>query len=136
MIGHVESFDRATQTGVIKYEDSFYEFHMDQWNSGGEPEAGDDVNFELAEGDVKSVNLLGEYLQPQPVKSRIIAVLLALVLGGVGAHRLYLGFYGIAIAQLAVTLLTGGYGVLWGFIEFVLLLTKNMNADAKGRPLK
>ena len=137
MIGHIESFDLGKQTGIIKSDDSFYEFHLDDWVSPGTPEAGDDVKFEHEDGTVKVVALVGAYLDPnKPVKSRWIATLLALFLGGIGAHRFYLGFYGIALAQIALTILTVGYGVVWGFIEFFLLLSKNFNKDAKGRPLK
>lgn len=137
MIGHIESFDLGRQIGVIKSGDSFYEFHLDSWQSPDLPEPGDDINFELEEGEAKSVVLIGSYLNPhQPVKSRLLATILALLLGGVGAHRFYLGYYWIGLAQIAVTVLTIGFGVVWGFIEFALLLSKNFDIDAKGRPLK
>ncbi|MGR9044523.1 MAG: TM2 domain-containing protein [Gammaproteobacteria bacterium] len=137
MIGHIESFDLDRQTGVIKSGGSFYEFHLDAWTSPETPEAGDDVKFELEDDTVKVVALVGAYLDPnKPVKSRWTAAILALFLGGIGAHRFYLGYYGIGLAQLALTVLTVGYGVVWGFIEFALLVTKNFNLDAKGRPLK
>lgn len=136
MIGHIESFDLGKQTGVIKSKDSFYEFHLDQWKPAAEPEAGDDICFEMVDEEVTSVDLVGAYLKTEAVKSRIIAIILAFLLGGIGAHRFYLGFYWVGIAQIAFTALTVGYGVLWGFIEFVLLLSKNFNVDAKGRPLK
>ncbi|GAB4270755.1 MAG: hypothetical protein Kow0065_20530 [Methylomicrobium sp.] len=137
MIGHIESFDLGRQTGVIKSGDSFYEFHLDQWKSPDLPNAGDDINFELKADQVISVKLIGAYLTPnQPVKSRVIAIVLALFLGGLGAHRFYLGYYWIGLAQIAVTLLTVGFGVVWGFIEFALLLSGNFDNDAHGRPLK
>ncbi|PKM11367.1 MAG: hypothetical protein CVV13_09590 [Gammaproteobacteria bacterium HGW-Gammaproteobacteria-3] len=136
MIGHIESFDLGRQTGVIKSDDAFYEFHLDQWHSPGEPEAGDDVNFDLADDTVTTVSLVGAYPQPEAIKSRWIAVMLAFFLPGMGAHRIYLGYYGIALAQIALTILTVGYGVVWGFIEVALLLSKNFNKDAKGRPLR
>ncbi|MGR9115799.1 MAG: TM2 domain-containing protein [Gammaproteobacteria bacterium] len=137
MIGHIESFDLGRQTGVIKSGDSFYEFHLDDWEPSEPPEVGDDVKFDLEDGTLKNVALVGAYLDPnQPVKSRLIATILALFLGGIGAHRIYLGYYGIALAQIALTILTVGYGVVWGFIECFLLLSKNFNKDAKGRPLK
>ncbi|MDO8846654.1 MAG: TM2 domain-containing protein [Methylicorpusculum sp.] len=136
MIGHIESFDLGRQTGVIKSGDSFYEFHLDQWTSPGEPETGDDVMFEQKDGTVTTIGLVGVYLENKAVKSRMIAVLLAFFLGLFGAHRFYLGFYLIGLCQIVVTFLTGGYGVLWGFLEFALLLSKHMDKDAKGRPLK
>ncbi len=70
------------------------------------------------------------------LKSRIAAGLLGVFLGGWGVHRFYLGFVGIGLAQLIVTLFTCGIGALWGFIEGILILTGNINTDAQGRPLQ
>jgi hypothetical protein len=137
MIGHVESYNKDVQTGVIKYQDKFFEFHIDAWTSRENPKAGDDVDFLAIDNTVTEVSLLGAYIQDQrPVKRRMLAAALGLVLGGAGIHRLYLGYYSVALAQLLVTLATGGYGVVWGFVEGFLLLTGHIHRDAKGRPLK
>jgi len=138
MIGHIESYDEELQTGAIECDDKFYEFHIDDWDAEGEPKVGDDVDFMPEDdGSASSVGPVGAYLQDiRAVKNHYIAGALGLVLGMVGAHRLYLGFYGLGIAQIAVTYLTGGYGVVWGFVEGALLLTGHMHKDAKGRPLK
>jgi hypothetical protein len=52
-------------------------------------------------------------------------------------HRFYLGFVGIGIAQIVVTLVTCGFGQLWGFIEGILILcgASGLDKDAQGRPL-
>ncbi len=138
MIGHIESYDEKTQTGSIKCQDQFYEFHIDDWTSDTAPKAGDDVDFfPEDDGSASDVGPVGSYLQDlTPVKSHYVAGFLGLILGLAGIHRIYLGFYWIGILQLIVTFLTGGYGVMWGFIEGVLLLAGHMNKDAKGRPLK
>jgi hypothetical protein len=82
----------------------------------------------------------GVRLAPSPVletaKSRVAAGVLGIVLGGLGIHRFYLGYVGIGIAQIAVTLVTCGLGWIWGFIEGILILTGSINRDAKGQPLK
>jgi TM2 domain-containing membrane protein YozV len=72
----------------------------------------------------------------EAVKRKWIATLLALFFGFAGGHRFYLGFYKMGLAQIAVTALTQGYGVLWGFIDAVLLFAGHINKDAKNRPLK
>lgn len=137
MIGHIESYDIETQTGAIKSEEKFFPFYIDDWMSDVPPEQGDDVIFELADNKAVQINLMGAYLAPaKAVKSRYLAAFLALILGFTGAHRFYLGYYKIGLAQLALTALTVGYGALWGFIELVLLLAGHINKDAKGRPLK
>jgi len=138
MIGHIESYDADTQTGVIKSEDNFFAFHLGDWIAQVPPDQGDDVNFDVKEENTAyRIDLIGAYLEkPKAVKYKYVAAVLALLLGFAGAHRFYLGYYKLALAQLAFTLITQGYGVLWGFIEAVLLFGGQMNKDAKGRPLK
>ena len=137
MIGHIESYDPDMQTGVIKSGKNFFQFHIDDWVAEAGPEVGDDVMFDASKTTALNINLVGAYLaKPEAVKYRYVAAALALVLGGAGIHRLYLGFYWIALMQLALTIATGGFGLLWGFIEAVLLFGGQMHKDAKGRPLK
>ena len=72
---------------------------------------------------------------PEGAKSKLAAGLLGIFLGGWGIHRFYLSYIGIGIAQIFVTLITVGFGAIWGFIEGILILTGSINQDAKGRPL-
>jgi TM2 domain-containing membrane protein YozV len=137
MIGHIESYDADTQSGVIKSEDRFFAFDLQGWLADVPPDQGDDVNFDDEDGTAINIKLVGAYLEPpKAVKYKYVAATLALFLGFTGAHRFYLGFYKLGLAQLILTALTVGYGALWGFIEAVLLFTGNINKDAKGRPLK
>lgn len=137
MMGYIESYNVDTQSGVIKSEEQFFAFDLDCWLSDVPPDEGDDVYFDIADGAAINVKLVGAYLEPpKAVKSRYVAAALAFFLGFTGAHRFYLGFYKLGLAQLAVTALTVGYGALWGFIEAVLLFAGHIYKDAKGRPLK
>ena len=137
MLGHIESYDERCQTGVVKLDDQFYEFHLDQWTSQQPPKVGDDVDFDHENGEVTEIGPVGAYLvDSKPVKRRIVAALLGVVFGAIGLHRMYLGFWGIAIAQILVTYLTGGFGVVWGFVDGVLIFTGHVYKDAKGRLLK
>lgn len=137
MIGQIESYDPDIQTGVIKSEEKFFEFYVDDWVADVPPEQGDDVSFDADGTAASNVNLVGAYLeQPKAVKHRYLAAVLALLLGGVGVHRFYLGNYKMGLMQLALTVATHGYGVLWGFIDAVLLFGGHIDKDAKGRPLK
>ncbi|HAS08102.1 MAG TPA: hypothetical protein DCR52_02330, partial [Actinobacteria bacterium] len=52
----------------------------------------------------------------------MVAGILGILIGGLGIHRFYLGYIGIGIAQIVVTLLTFGFGAIWGFIEGILIL--------------
>lgn len=69
-------------------------------------------------------------------KSRLAAGLLGIFLGGYGVHRFYLGYVGIGVLQLAVTICTCGIGGLWGFIEGILILCQStITTDSEGNPL-
>jgi TM2 domain-containing membrane protein YozV len=87
------------------------------------------------------------YPQPQPgygqqpaypgAKSRMVAGLLGIFVGGFGVHNFYLGYTNKAIIQIVVTIVTCGFGAIWGLIEGILILTKNESflTDANGVPL-
>lgn len=71
------------------------------------------------------------------LKSKIVAGVLGIFLGGWGAHRFYLGYIGIGIVQIIVTVFTFGVGGLWGVIEGFLILTGSiLQRDAYGNPLR
>lgn len=69
-------------------------------------------------------------------KSKIVAGILGIVLPGTGVHRFYLGYIGVGIAQILANLLCFT-GVVWGFIEGVLILSgSGITTDANGIPLR
>ncbi|MFZ2450079.1 MAG: TM2 domain-containing protein [Methylovulum miyakonense] len=142
MIGHIESYDPETKTGVIKSEGKFFEFYIDDWTALEPPEPGDDVKFDQDDTAAKNIGLVGAYLEtPKAVKYKYLAAVLAMLLGSLGGHRLYLGQYWLALRQITITLVLGLTGFLpialaWGFIEGFLLIAGHINKDAKGRPLK
>jgi TM2 domain-containing membrane protein YozV len=76
----------------------------------------------------------------EPIKSKMVAGLLGIFLGSLGIHRFYLGYTGIGLAQLLITVMTCGWGGLvtgiWGLVEGIMILTGSINKDALGRPLK
>jgi TM2 domain-containing membrane protein YozV len=73
--------------------------------------------------------------RPYSDKQKLVAGLLQLFLGWVGAGRFYTGHTGLAIAQIAVTWLTCGAGGLWPFIDGIMMLTGSVT-DVQGRPLR
>ncbi len=70
-------------------------------------------------------------------KSKLVAVLLAFFLGGIGIHDFYLGYtkYGIIKIVLAVCTL-GSISGIWALIDFIRLLTGSLHTDADGNELK
>jgi TM2 domain-containing membrane protein YozV len=70
--------------------------------------------------------------RPFSDKSTIVAGVLQMTLGNIGAGRFYTGHTGMAIAQL----LTCGGLFVWSFIDGIILLTSKDKTDAQGRPLR
>ena len=69
--------------------------------------------------------------EPYSDKQKVVAGLLQIFLGGVGAGRWYLGDTGIALAQRFTC---GGLGI-WALIDGIMMLTGNVR-DKYGRPLR
>lgn len=73
-------------------------------------------------------------------KSRLAAALLGIFLGGLGIHNFYLGYTRKGIAQLLISVLSCGIlsfaSGIWGLVEAIMILTKYINTDADGVPLK
>lgn len=73
-----------------------------------------------------------------PPKSKVAGGLLGIFLGAFGAHRFYLGYSGIGVTMLLLTLLSLGFLapfiMLWGLIEGIVILCGGMR-DRWGRDL-
>lgn len=73
-------------------------------------------------------------------KSKLAAGLFGIFLGGFGVHRFYLGYVGIGLAQLLISVLScfflSPFIWIWGLIEGILILSGSMNRDAKGNLLR
>ena len=74
--------------------------------------------------------------QMMSTKDKTTAGILGILLGGLGIHRMYLGFVGIGLLQLVVSVFTFGIGGIWGFIEGILILVQDDWTDSEGRLLK
>lgn len=70
--------------------------------------------------------------QPYSDKSKLVAGLLQIFLGGLGIGRFYTGHVGMAVAQL---LTCGGLGI-WALIDGILFLVKDDRTDKQGRVLR
>lgn len=96
---------------------------------------------EVAEGQAVCVNC-GVALKPVVAangeqKSKLVAVLLALFLGGIGVHDFYLGYTKYGVIKIILAVCTFGIGSsIWAIIDLVRLLTDSLNVDANGVELK
>ncbi|CAL9540567.1 MULTISPECIES: TM2 domain-containing protein [unclassified Streptomyces] len=70
--------------------------------------------------------------RPYSDKSKIVAGLLQIFLGGLGIGRFYVGSVGVGVAQL---LTCGGLGI-WALIDGILFLTSSDRTDKQGRVLR
>jgi hypothetical protein len=75
-------------------------------------------------------------------KSKIAAGLFGIFLGALGIHRFYLGYTGLGITMLLLSVLSLGLFApfigLWGLIEGILILagSGSFAHDARGVPLR
>lgn len=72
------------------------------------------------------------YGRPYSDKSKVVAGVLQLFLGGLGVGRFYTGHTGMALGQLFTC---GGCGI-WALIDGIMLLAGDGATDAQGRVLR
>ena len=84
-----------------------------------------------------------------PLKSKMLAGLLAIFLGSFGVHNFYLGYTTKAVIQVSITVVsllliccTGGLtgfitmGIgIWALVEGIMILVGKIDRDGQGRPL-
>ncbi len=94
-------------------------------------------------GDQKTCGACGNSLEKLSMraktvgsKNRVTAGLLAVFLGGFGAHSFYLGYKKKAIMQIIVTLCTLGLGGIWGLVEGIMLFCNAEEKDAEEKNLQ
>ena len=73
-------------------------------------------------------------------KSKVVAGVLAILIGSLGIHNFYLGYTNKGLIQLLVSVLTCGIAAtamwIWAIVEGVQILNGTIAVDAKGVPLK
>ena len=133
MRGNILEFNAQSSTGLISADDgSRYSFSGQDVKSNFQSiRAGSVVDFEAGEGVATSVYPIGASANSSS-KSKITAGVLAILLGGLGVHKFYLGYTVPGVIMLVIALLGGVLlfipnlilGVI-ALIEGILYLTKS-----------
>lgn len=113
----------ATEGLIVTDEGERYRFARSEWRGAEPPERGMAVDFEVDAGVARAVYQDPHTPPPVATKSRWVAGLLALLLGGFGVHKFYLGLNGPAIIMLMTNTVGLTVTAFLGFIpNYILLL--------------
>lgn len=123
-----EGDDRAQYNDFGQYNEASNNYNQNQY--GGPSDVYDEQQHVYGQANGNPYNH-----QVSERKSRVVAGLLQIFFGFVGAGRFYTGYTGMGVAQLLTTCLCG-VGVIWSFIDGILFLCGQIETDAKGVPLR
>ena len=143
MKGTILNYTFKTDTGEISGDDNNrYTFSKSDWNEDSAPQKDMKVDFDTKGNKATSIYVIKNEISQNNQdkknypKSPIAAGLLALFLGGFGAHKFYLGYTGPAILYLLT--FTVGWLILWillyihtiilaiiAFVEGIIYITKS-----------
>lgn len=107
--GRILAFDWKTQAGVISgFDGNRYEFSVSDWRNTKQPAEGDFVDF-VPDGylahDIYMAVLPGYRSNESTHSKRLVAGILAILLGSLGIHKFLLGYHVQGVILLVVTLI-------------------------------
>ena len=127
MKGHVLDYSVQTNSGIISGEDGRrYTFTGGEWKGSSLPVPGSYVDFESAEGTGEAIaiylaqGVVGASAPSSSSPNKVVAGLLAILLGGLGIHKFYLGYKNQGIVLLASSF--AGFLLAFVVVGFVVLI--------------
>jgi len=118
MKGKILEYSIATKSGIISGHDGVrYNFSINEWKSENQPLANQIVDFTINEE--QAIGIFLEKNVSSGKKSKIVAGLLAIFLGGFGIHKFYLGCTKSGI----ITLILFIFGMILLFIPTMIIGT-------------
>ena len=119
MKGMILAFDYKKEVGVLRDADgNRYEFTIEEWCGQSFPTIGHEIDFLLEEGKAKDIYPLVKTLSIAITeKSKATTTLLSLFLGGIGAHKFYMGSWGWGIIYIILC---------WTYIPFLVSLAESV----------
>lgn len=136
MRGQVLGVDTRTGDGIVSGEDGRrYAFRPADWAARGEPAVGMQVDFEIQENRALTIfpvpgttpSPLPAGYEPEPERSdrnKLVAALIAFLVGPLGIHRFYLGRIGSGVVMLVLSCTVIGLllTVPWALIDMIRYL--------------
>lgn len=111
------------QQNAQNYQQSQNEYYNPNAQQGGQYYYNGQPNTQ------QDMNYNPQQMNTEPTKEKIVAGLLAILIGTLGIHKFYLGYTKSGIIMLLVSLLTFGFGApvmaVISLIEGILYLTKS-----------
>lgn len=131
MKGKILEFNEESRTGVISGDDgNRYSLDIREWKGSTMPRAGNKIDFSVNGESAEAVYVDSTVTNGDSKK--IAAALFAFFLGGLGAHKFYLGYNKQGVIMLVTFvlgfILLGIPSMIIGiiaFIEFILYLVKS-----------
>ena len=130
MKGYILNYSVQSNSGIISGDDNQrYNFSGADWMDSESPRRGMQVDFEPVGNQatniyaaISAMPASGYISGPAQsyTKSKIVAGLLAILLGGLGIHKFYLGYTGPGIALLILTVV--GFATAIIVVGFFILL--------------
>lgn len=154
MRGQVLGVDKRTGEGIVSGDDGRrYAFGPDDWAHRGAPSIGALVDFESHDnralsifpvpvpvaaqaGSGQPLTAYPEPVVPRTDRNKLVAALIAFLVGPLGIHRFYLGRTGTGILMLVLSITVIGLAltVPWALIDMVRYLVMSDDEFASRYP--
>ena len=136
MKGRVLSYTVQENAGIISGDDGQrYTFEGPQWRENDLPVQGAHVDFQVAQDTDQAVSIYlvrgAPAATPAGEKNKVVAGVLAILFGALGAHKFYLGYSGQGALMLVLFILGIALTFVFG-IGLIVLLVLGIIAFVEG----